>query len=104
MSALSLATHTQETAPTFFDAAWQQLGLPAACDQNALSNISALDQAVQQLRHLQALAKPRLLKACCTAIADAQQQYSAEAIELLRAVADTLDAPIPPIAAQQTAA
>ncbi|MBK8675395.1 MAG: M48 family metallopeptidase [Cellvibrionales bacterium] len=105
LSALSLATHTQETAPTFFNTAWQQLGLPAAaCDLAVLSNISALDQAVQQLRGLQALAKPRLLKACCAAIADEQQQYSAEAIELLRAVADTLDAPIPPIAAQQTAA
>ena len=103
LSALSLATHTIDAAPTFFDTAWQQLDLAAStCDTEVLSDIGALDQAVQQLRRLQALAKPRLLKACCAAIANEQQQYSAEAIELLRAVADTLDAPIPPIATQST--
>ncbi len=103
LSALSLATHTQETAEKKFNAAWQHLDLPTAtCDTQALNNISALDQAVQQLRRLQALAKPRLLKACCAAIADEQQQYSAEAIELLRAIADTLDTPIPPTATTPT--
>ncbi len=105
LSALSLATHTEIAAQLRFTQAWEQLGLPAAaCDTQALSDISALDQAVQQLRRLQVLAKPRLLKACCAAIANDDQQYSAEAIELLRAVADTLDTPIPPIATQQTIA
>ena len=105
LSALSLATHTEIAAQLRFTQAWEQLGLPTTtCDTQALSDISALDQAVQQLRRLQALAKPRLLKACCAAIANDEQQYSAEAIELLRAVADTLDTPIPPITTQQTAA
>lgn len=105
LSALSLATHSEIAAQLRFTQAWEQLGLPkATCDTQALSDISALDQAVQQLRRVQALAKPRLLKACCAAITNDDQQYSAEAIELLRAVADTLDTPIPPIATQQTVA
>jgi len=105
LSALSLATHTEIAAQLRFTQAWQQLGLPeATCDTQALSDIGALDQSVQQLRRVQALAKPRLLKACCAAITNDDQQYSAEAIELLRAVANTLDTPIPPIATQQTVA
>lgn len=97
LSALSLSTHAIENVDAHFLAAWQQLGLTAAsCDSSALANTAALDKAVQQLQHLQALAKPRLLKACCTAIMDDQQQYSAAAVEILRAIADTLDAPIPP--------
>ncbi len=103
LSALALSTHaTEALAIQKFSSAWQQLGLPETIlDAEALNDINALDQAVRQLRCLQALVKPRLLKACCTAIADTQQQYSAEALELLRAVADTIDTPIPPIATTQ---
>lgn len=55
-----------------------------------------LGEALERLRHLQPFAKPRLLKACVeTAAADGVFRL-AEA-ELVRAVAATLDCPLPPV-------
>ena len=98
LSALALATQlTSNEAEAAFDQGWKNLGLPTTTlDVNALGNLSSLDSAVLELTTLQALGKPRFLKACCTAI-EQNNCYSPEGIELIRAIADTIDAPIPPI-------
>jgi Zn-dependent protease with chaperone function len=55
-----------------------------------------LAEALERLRHLQPFQKPRMLKACLeTAAADGKFRL-AEA-ELVRAVAATLDCPLPPV-------
>jgi Zn-dependent protease with chaperone function len=55
-----------------------------------------LGEALERLRHLQPFQKPRMLKACLeTAAADGKFRL-AEA-ELVRAVAATLDCPLPPV-------
>jgi len=55
-----------------------------------------IGEALERLRHLEPFAKPRVLKACLeTAAADGKIRL-AEA-ELVRAVAATLDCPIPPV-------
>ena len=55
-----------------------------------------LGEALERLRHLQPFQKPRVLKACLeTAAADGRFRL-AEA-ELVRAVAATLDCPLPPV-------
>jgi Zn-dependent protease with chaperone function len=55
-----------------------------------------LGEALERLRHLQPFQKPRVLKACLeTAAADGKFRL-AEA-ELVRAVAATLDCPLPPV-------
>jgi Zn-dependent protease with chaperone function/uncharacterized tellurite resistance protein B-like protein len=58
-------------------------------------SIGRIGEALERLRHLEPFAKPRVLKACLeTAAADGRFRL-AEA-ELVRAVAATLDCPIPP--------
>jgi Zn-dependent protease with chaperone function len=98
LSALALATQSNTTeAKQHFEAGWTILGLPpAAFDTSVLDNMTALDQAVRGLHRVQALSKPRLLKACCATI-ETDGHYTAESVELLRAIADTIDTPIPPV-------
>lgn len=98
LSALALATHSDKIeAEKKFLAAWKTLGLAnSPFADSILDNMSALDQAVRDLHHLQPLSKPRLLKACCAAI-ETDGHYTAESVELLRAIADTIDTPIPPV-------
>ena len=55
-----------------------------------------LAAALERLRHLQPFQKPRVLKACVEAAAADGQFRLAEA-ELVRAVAATLDCPLPPV-------
>ena len=65
--------------------------LPAAqCD------LKALEAALKRLNQLQPLQKPRLLKAMARCIEHDGRIEVAEA-ELLRAVADLLDCPLPPL-------
>ena len=53
-------------------------------------------EALERLRHLQPFEKPRVLRACVeTAAADGQ--FRLAEMELVRAVAATLDCPIPPV-------
>jgi Zn-dependent protease with chaperone function len=55
-----------------------------------------VQQALERLRHLQPFQKPRVLKACVeTAAADGP--FRLAEMELVRAVAATLDCPIPPV-------
>ena len=71
------------------------IDLPGPVPAAELST-ARLGEALERLRHLQPFQKPRLLKACLeTAAADGRFRL-AEA-ELVRAVAATLDCPIPPV-------
>ena len=100
LSALALATHSEPTAAQkYFEDGLKILGLTnSQFDAHVLDNMTSLDQAVRGLNRLQALSKPRLLKACCAAIT-VNSHYTAESVELLRAIADTIDTPIPPVLA-----
>ena len=64
-------------------------------ERNAL-NLNMLNQALNELAHIKPLEKPRLLKACAACITADQMITIAES-ELFRAIADTLDCPMPPL-------
>jgi Zn-dependent protease with chaperone function len=69
--------------------------LPAPLAVAELS-VPRLAEALERLRHLQPFQKPRVLKACVeTAAADGQ--FRLAEMELVRAVAATLDCPLPPV-------
>lgn len=59
-------------------------------------SLPGLDQALKKLEQLKPLAKPQLLKACATSILHDRKITPVE-VELLRAFADVLDCPMPPI-------
>ncbi len=61
-------------------------------DQLSVEN---LNTAVDNLALLKPLIKPRLLKACLAVITQ-DQHYSATEMELMRAIGDVLDCPLPP--------
>lgn len=65
-------------------------------DKKALS-LSRLNEAVDTLAELRPLVKPKLVKACIATIT-ADQVVSPVEAELVRAIADSLDCPMPPIA------
>jgi Zn-dependent protease with chaperone function len=58
-------------------------------------NLDNLDKAVEKLALLKPLLKPRLLKACLAVITQ-DQKYSPDEMELMRAIGDVLDCPLPP--------
>lgn len=60
--------------------------------------VSGLEFALEKLGRLRPAAKSRLLKACAASIAHDQKASAAE-VELLRAFADVLDCPMPPLVA-----
>jgi Zn-dependent protease with chaperone function/uncharacterized tellurite resistance protein B-like protein len=62
--------------------------------------LKELDAALQELLALPPLQKPRLIKACAASVL-ADGVIHAQEFELLRAVADSLDVPLPPRLAQQ---
>lgn len=63
--------------------------------KNELS-LDALNNALDVLAQLKPLEKPQLLKACAACIT-ADQKITATEIEIFRAIADTLDCPMPPL-------
>ena len=71
-------------------------------DANFLSSaeytLDDLDQALDDLCHLKPRFKSALIKGC-VAVISADGQISSEETELIRAIADSLDCPIPPILA-----
>jgi Zn-dependent protease with chaperone function len=69
--------------------------LPAPVPVAELST-ARLGEALERLRHLQPFQKPRVLKACVEAAA-ADGRFRLAEIELVRAVAATLDCPLPPV-------
>lgn len=62
-------------------------------------NLAALNTALDDLKQLRPLLKPQLLKACATCITADRRITPVEA-ELFRAVAYTLDCPMPPLILQ----
>jgi hypothetical protein len=70
------------------------VALPGPLQVAELST-ARIGEALERLRHLQPFEKPRVLKACLdTAAADGA--FRLAEVELVRAVAATLDCPIPP--------
>lgn len=99
LAALAVATHPDATTRlSAFECGWQPLGVPvpSAPPLGSLPAVEALDQALLRLRVMRPLDKPRLLKACCNTL-EQNGSLSPVSAELLRAVANTLDTPIPPI-------
>ena len=84
---------TREVA---FAAGRDSLGLPVELVGREAISLSALERAVDALRTLSPLRKPKLLKACvATIIADGH--VSPVEQQLIRSVAIMLDCPMPPI-------
>jgi len=71
------------------------LALPAPAAVAELTS-ARIVEALERLRHLQPFEKPRVLKACVEAAA-ADGQFRLAEMELVRAVAATLDCPLPPV-------
>jgi hypothetical protein len=80
-------------------AAVLELGWDAPLPPEALTS-GAISASFERLRHLAPLAKPALLRACVEA-AMADGSLRLPEAELLRAVAATLDCPVPPVLAAQ---
>jgi len=59
-------------------------------------NLANLNQALDQLVKIKPLQKPALLKACAACIT-ADENIRHREVELFRAIADTLDCPMPPL-------
>ena len=79
-----------------FASAEQQLGTAdLALLPREQIDLAGLDAAVKQLALLKPLLKPRLLKACLAVITQ-DRNYSADETELMRAIGDVLDCPLPP--------
>ena len=60
-------------------------------------SLQTLDAAVDHLALLKPLLKPRVLKACLTVITR-DREYSPNEMELMRAIGNVLDCPVPPYA------
>ena len=70
---------------------------PGAIPRDRLT-LQELDAALDSLGQMKPLQKPALLKACATCI-NADGRVTVAEMELFRAIADTLDCPMPPLPA-----
>lgn len=97
---LSIITHAtpQKNLSTeqAFGMGAQSLGLQATLQPLSAINFEKLNYAIDMLADLKPLQKPALLKACAATITADQTIAPIEA-ELLRAIAATLDCPMPPL-------
>ena len=95
---ISLIAHVSRGSTEVSHAKGQAIlgfALPALLTLGELT-AARMQQALERLRHLAPFQKPRLLKACVeTAAADGP--FRLAEMELVRAVAATLDCPIPPV-------
>ena len=83
-----------------YQKALQSLDLAqASLPDRAAMSITQINAALDSLTHLKPLQKPALLKACAIIIA-ADGVASAQELEVFRAIAATIDCPIPPIPIQ----
>lgn len=103
LSVLAYAGHqTDEQAYAAFLAAGVQLPFGALLlAQVSTLDIEGLDAAVNRLSQLKPLHKPRLLKALARCI-EHDEHISVEEAELFRALADSLDCPMPPLLLAET--
>ena len=85
------------TALEVFALAQNALGLAGLnLHDKAALKLDELDTAIDRLNQLKPLQKPALLKACAIAITS-DETITAQEHELLRAIADSLDCPMPPL-------
>src|SRR6218665_3596112 len=98
LSALAHAGHEDgEQAAAAFAAASAQLPFDSLALRNpAQIDLKALSGALDRLSLMQPLQKPQLLKAMALCVAHDGRITATEA-ELMRAVAETLDCPMPPL-------
>lgn len=83
-------------AQAAFARAQVELGFPIEFFPKEKTQLAALDQALEQLNRVKPLQKPQLLKALSQCVLQDKRITIAEA-ELFRAIADSLDCPIPPL-------
>ena len=102
LSAVALAdscSNIAEAERQFLNA-WKTLGIPLkVLIPDALDDTAKLDHALKRVNYLYPLKKPMFLKACCKALSD---ERNPESIELIRAIGDGLDTPIPPMLNDQS--
>jgi predicted Zn-dependent protease len=91
--------NTEDGASAAFSAGLSELQLKTPAHLLAMdaADLAALDKAMDRLRKLKPLQKPRLLKALMRCVRSDGIVTSSEA-ELLRAIGAVLDCPIPPLA------
>lgn len=100
LSALALSSaDTEEEAHELFQKGWSTLELGIGnLATDALEDMAALDKALQRANHIKPLKKPMLIKALCKSLKDAKDP---ESLEMIRAICDGLDTPIPPLLKDQ---
>ena len=81
-----------------FSAGQSSIELDIALLPTSELSFKKLDQALDTLANLHPLRKPKLLKACIKTIT-ADNTVSTIEADLLRTIADTLECPMPPLAA-----
>lgn len=98
LAALARAGNAGEQAANeAFQAAWSTLPFTARVfAEQRRAGISELNDALNRLNQMRPLQKPQLLKAMARCI-EHDGRISAGEAELMRAVADTLDCPMPPL-------
>jgi hypothetical protein len=93
-------TETGESAEEAFAHAADELGLNTAPpDKNRIQG-AQFDRALKKIRRLKPLKKPAFLKALCAAV-EHDGVVTAREVELVRAVAETIDCPMPPLSVSQ---
>jgi len=98
LTVMAYAGHRQRSdAENAFLAATRalEIGELALLEQTKIG-IIRLDLAIKKLALLKPLTKPRLLKACAACVTHDRQVLPVE-VELLRAISDALDCPMPPV-------
>ncbi|MFK7731819.1 MAG: M48 family metallopeptidase [Pseudomonadales bacterium] len=95
----SCAGENQQASEQAFAEAMAELGFDTPASLR-LPPLAEIDSALADVCAVAPLEKPRLIKACARSVL-ADGEVSAEEYELLRAVADSIDVPMPPRLAQQ---
>lgn len=95
----SCAGENQQSAEQAFAEAMLELGFHPSATLR-LPPLAEIDSALADVCAVAPLEKPRLIKACARSVL-ADGEVSAEEYELLRAVADSIDVPMPPRLAKQ---
>lgn len=89
------AGDSEQAATAFFSAA-SKLGLNTQLPDKSNLRQSNLNRALGKMRLLMPLEKPAVLKALCAA-AEADGAIKVREVELIRAIADSIDCPMPPM-------
>lgn len=85
------------SAGAVFEKAKEKLDMPGLTFIDIKStSLSDLNAALDKLKSVKPLLKPKLLKACAACIT-ADEKITMTEVELFRAISDTLDCPMPPL-------